>query len=124
MPVTVASKVTAASRPPASGREGSLCKSLTRARLHQHQMIDEPLDFGHVIGANEVVRVTTGQEEVDGVAECIDQGMDLLGPPRDRPIAWSPSFFRAGTVLVGAHNGAVDHRVFIVGTVGEMLSQR
>jgi hypothetical protein len=56
-------------------------------------MIDEPLDFGHVIGANEVVRVTTGQEEVDGVAECIDQGMDLLGPPRDRPIAWSPSFF-------------------------------
>jgi hypothetical protein len=33
-------------------------------------------------------------------------------------------FFRAGTVLVGAHNGAVDHRVFIVGGVGEMLAQR
>jgi hypothetical protein len=23
------------------------------------------------------VRLATGQEEVDGVAECIDQGMDL-----------------------------------------------
>ena len=30
-----------------------------------------------VIGANEVVRLATGQEEVDGVAECIGQGMDL-----------------------------------------------
>ena len=46
----------------------------------------------------------------------------VLSPPRLRPIAWSSSFFgRAGAVLVGAHDGAVDHRVFVVGARGEML---
>jgi len=40
----------------------------------------------------------------------------VLNPPRERPIAWSsPTFFRAGTMLVGAHDGAVDHRILIVG---------
>jgi hypothetical protein len=27
----------------------------------------------------------------------------------------------AGAVLMSAHNGAVDHRVFVVGVCGEML---
>jgi hypothetical protein len=40
----------------------------------------------------------------------------VLNPPRERPIAWSsPAFFRARAVLMGAHNGAVDHRIFVVG---------
>jgi hypothetical protein len=40
----------------------------------------------------------------------------VLNPPLLRPIAWPlPSFLGAGTVLVCAHNGAVDHGVFIVG---------
>ena len=40
----------------------------------------------------------------------------MLNPPRERPIAWSsPAFFRARAVLMGAHNGAVDHCVFVVG---------
>jgi hypothetical protein len=40
----------------------------------------------------------------------------VLNPPRERPIAWSsPSFFRAGAVLMSPHDGAVDHRVFVVG---------
>jgi hypothetical protein len=37
-------------------------------------------------------------------------------------MAWSsPAFFGAGAMLMGAHNGAVDHRVFIVGLGREML---
>jgi len=40
----------------------------------------------------------------------------VLNPPLLRPIAWSsPSFFlSAGAVLMCAHDGAVDHRVFVV----------
>jgi hypothetical protein len=46
----------------------------------------------------------------------------VLSPPRERPIAWSsPAFFGAGAVLMGAHDGAVDHRIFVVGVRGEML---
>src|SRR4029077_11307662 len=46
----------------------------------------------------------------------------VLSPPRERPIAWSsPAFLGAGAMLVGAHNGAVDHRIFVVGVCGEML---
>jgi hypothetical protein len=46
----------------------------------------------------------------------------VLNPPRDRPIAWSaPSFFGAGAVLMGTHDGAVDHRVSVVRGGGQML---
>lgn len=39
-------------------------------------------------------------------------------------MAWSsPTFFCAGTVQVGAGDGAVDHRVFVVGIRGEMLER-
>src|SRR5215469_8105099 len=39
----------------------------------------------------------------------------VLNPPLLRPIAWSsPSFLSTGTVLMCAHDGAVDHRVFVV----------
>jgi hypothetical protein len=46
----------------------------------------------------------------------------VLNPPRECPIAWlSPDFFGTGAVLVSAHDGAVDHRVFVVGIGCEML---
>jgi hypothetical protein len=46
----------------------------------------------------------------------------VLNPPRLRPIAWSSSIFAsAGAVLMRADNGAVDHGVFVVGLVGEVL---
>jgi hypothetical protein len=46
----------------------------------------------------------------------------VLSPPRERPIAWSsPAFFGAGAMLMGAHDGAVDHRIFVVGVCCEML---
>jgi len=39
----------------------------------------------------------------------------VLNPPLLRPIAWFwSSFLGTGTVLVRAHDGAVDHGVFIV----------
>ena len=35
-------------------------------------------------------------------------------------MAWSsPLFTRAGAVLVGSHDGRVDHRIFVVGVVGQ-----
>jgi hypothetical protein len=46
----------------------------------------------------------------------------VLNPPRERPMAWSsPAFLGAGTVLIGAHHGAVDHRIFVAGVRGKML---
>ena len=46
----------------------------------------------------------------------------VLNPPRDRPIAWSsPAFFGTGAVLMSTYNGAVDHRIFVVGLSSEML---
>ena len=38
----------------------------------------------------------------------------VVSPPRDRPIACSPFFSCAGTVLVSAHNGGVNHHVFVI----------
>jgi hypothetical protein len=49
----------------------------------------------------------------------------VLSPPRERPIAWSsPAFFGAGAMLMGAHDGAVDHRIFVVGVCCEVLKDR
>ena len=46
----------------------------------------------------------------------------VLSPPRLRPMACVSSFFgRAGAVLMGPHDGAVDYRVFVVGIGGQML---
>ena len=38
----------------------------------------------------------------------------VVSPPRDRPIACSPFFSRPGAMLVSAHDGGVDHHVFVV----------
>ena len=39
----------------------------------------------------------------------------VLRPPRLRPRAWSSAFFEsAGAVLMSPHDGAVDHRVFVI----------
>jgi hypothetical protein len=48
----------------------------------------------------------------------------VVSPPRERLIASSPPFFeRAGVVLMRTHDGGVDHRVFVVGIVGEGLEK-
>src|SRR5215831_6351846 len=38
----------------------------------------------------------------------------VVSPPRERPIACSPFFSCAGAVLMSAHDGGVDHHVFVV----------
>jgi len=46
----------------------------------------------------------------------------VLNPPLLRPIASSsPTFLGAGAVLMGAHDGRIDHRIFVVGVRGPML---
>ncbi len=38
----------------------------------------------------------------------------VVSPPRDRPIACSPFFSCAGAVLVSAHDGGVNHHIFVI----------
>jgi len=38
-----------------------------------------------VIGADEIVRLTSGEEEAEGITECIDQGVDFGAQPAARP---------------------------------------
>ena len=45
----------------------------------------------------------------------------VVSPPRERPMACSPFFSRAGAVLVRAHDGGVDHHVFVVGIARQQL---
>ena len=48
----------------------------------------------------------------------------VLSPPLKRPTAWSSSaFFSTDAMLMSVHDGAVDHRIFVVGIGGEMLEQ-
>jgi hypothetical protein len=64
----------------------------------------------------------TGQMKSNRIAESIDQG---IWCSIHRATARWPGPYRlflgAGTVLMGAHDGAVDHRVFIVRVGGQML---
>jgi hypothetical protein len=66
--------------------------------------------------------LAAGQMEANRIAEGIDQGVDFGAQPAARPPdrLVNAGFFGAGTVLMGAHDGAVDHRVFIVRVGGQM----
>jgi hypothetical protein len=59
------------------------------------------------------VSLTAGQVAVDRVAEGIDQSVDLGAQSTARASDRLAGFFGSGAVLMGAHNGAVDHRVFV-----------
>ncbi len=77
------------------------------------------------IGSGQIVNLSGGQQEAQRVAEGVDQGMDLDAQPAlaatHRLIV---IFFGcAGAVLVGPHDDAVDHGVFVVGVTGEVLKQ-
>jgi len=45
----------------------------------------------------------------------------VVSPPRERPIACSPFFSCAGAVLVSAHDGGVDHHVFVIMVARQQL---
>jgi hypothetical protein len=48
----------------------------------------------------------------------------VLNPPLLRPMAWSsPSFFGPSCMLMRADNRAVDHRIFIVGIIGQVFEK-
>jgi hypothetical protein len=56
---------------------------------------------------------------LQGIDQCMDFGAQPAATKPDRLIL--VFFWGAGAVLVGAHDGAVDHRVFVVGIGGQML---
>jgi hypothetical protein len=76
----------------------------------------------HMVGADQIMCLTAGEIESVGLPSASAVVWILvLNPPRECPIAWSwPAFFRACTVLIGPHDGAVDHRIFIV-SIGRQL---
>ena len=74
-----------------------------------------------MVGADQIMRLSAGQEELTGLPSASTRAWILVSIPHViGPIAWSsPAFFGASAVLMGTHNGAVDHRIFIVGVSGE-----
>jgi len=78
-----------------------------------------------LIGVFKILSLVARQTERDGTAQRIDERLDfVLNPARDRPMAWSsPAFYGAGAgaVLMGAHNCAVDLRIFFVGVGGQVV---
>jgi hypothetical protein len=43
----------------------------------------------------------------------------VVNPPRDQPIACAPFFMGAGATLLSAHDGGVNHHVFVVVIAGQ-----
>ena len=72
--------------------------------------------------ASQIVILARAEHYFDGIAEGVDERMNLVvNPPRDRPMACAPSFLGARAMLVSAHDGGVDHHVFIVVIAGQEL---
>lgn len=69
----------------------------------------------------QIVNFSGGEYDPEGMTQSVHQRMDVCAQfpfaSADRLIF--ARFFCAGTVLVGSHDGAVDHRVFIVGVFGQ-----
>src|SRR4051794_10275869 len=77
-----------------------------------------------VIGADEVMRLAAGQMKADRVAEGIDEGVDFGAQAAARAadgLVFARMFSGAGAVLMGAHDGAVDHRILGVSVPGQAL---
>src|SRR4051812_35856003 len=70
------------------------------------------------------MRLATAQMKADRVAEGIDEGVDLGAQAAARAadgLVFARRFSGAGAVLMGAHDGAVDHRIFVVSVPGQAL---
>src|SRR3954453_4582177 len=70
------------------------------------------------------MRFATAQMKADRVAEGIDEGVDLGAQAAARAadgLVFARRFSRAGAVLMGAYDGAVDHRIFVVSVPGQAL---
>ena len=75
--------------------------------------------------ASQIVRLAGREHHVDGVAERIDQGVDFGGEPAARAADRLFAFFScAGAVLVSAHDGGVEHHVFVIMVARSRLKKR
>src|SRR4051794_13619587 len=69
------------------------------------------------IGSGQIVLLTPGEMKAGRIAERIDGGVDFRAQPSARAsdgLILTPLFTCSRAVLVGAHDGGVDHRVFVV----------
>lgn len=65
--------------------------------------------------ATQIVGFSRREHHFGGIAEGIDQSVNFGGQTAARAADRLFAFFScAGAVLVSAHNGGVDHRVFVV----------
>jgi hypothetical protein len=57
------------------------------------------------------------EHQVGGIAQGVDKSMDFPAQSAARSAnrLVTPLFLGAGSVLIGTHNGGVDHHVFTVG---------
>jgi hypothetical protein len=83
---------------------------------------------GHVrqqgISFGEIVNLSWGHQKAQRAAEGVDQAWILVIKSLAAAHRLIITFFGCpGAVLIGTHDGAVDHRVFVVGITGEVLKQ-
>ena len=75
------------------------------------------------VGSDQIMRLSWGEQKRQALAERVDQGMDFCA----QPVATVADglilifFWRAGAVLMGTDNGAIDHRIVVIGIGGEVL---
>src|SRR3954451_22080654 len=76
------------------------------------------------IGSSQIVLLTAGEMKADRIAERIDGGVNFRAQPSARApdgLILTPLFTCSRAVLVGAHDGGVDHRVFVVRVVRQVV---
>ena len=77
------------------------------------------------IGAGEIMSLSRGQQEAQRIEERVDQSMDFGAQSAlaTADLLIVVFFGCAGAVLVGAHDGAVNHRIFVVGLGGQVFEE-
>jgi len=75
--------------------------------------------------AGQIVRLPRRKHQFDRIAQASTRAWILVvSPPRDRPIVARRFFSRAGAMLMRAHDGGVDHHVFVVVITRQQLEIR
>jgi hypothetical protein len=75
-----------------------------------------------LLRAGQIVGLSRGEQQFDGIAQGIDEGMDFVVSPRRIGRSLVRRFFsRTGAVRMCAHDGGVNHHVFIVMVARQQL---
>ena len=78
--------------------------------------------FQQRLRARQVVRLACREHQSTGLPSASTRPWILVvSPPRERPIACLPFFSCPGAMLVGAHNGGVQHHVFVIVVARQQL---